>query len=290
MSEIFKWQNKAEAKKPAEPPADFLDLEFRSEAPLGSDSTVKTPRLRGSLSSRAEFDLELADPKVKAVLNTRTLPGEQLRFLRTRLGQLQRQRGIKKLLVTSSIPGEGKTFISCCLAAILAQEPGKRVLLLNADMRKPRTALNLGVERETDLIGLSHLLQHTHKLDESLLKSSGMDLFLLPSGQIPDNPSELLSSERLDQIIRETAELFDWIVIDSPPILNIADSARLAPLCDAVVMVVHANKTPAKLIQKSIQMIGKGSICGVVLNRTKMHPTSHYYYKYYSSKSDRGAK
>jgi capsular exopolysaccharide synthesis family protein len=290
MSEIFKWLNKAEIKKPVEPQGDILDLGFRSESSLDSDLNVEAPHIRGSLSSRTEFDLELADPKLKAALNTRTLPGEQLRFLRTRLGQLQRQQGIKKLLVTSSIPGEGKTFISCCLAGILAQEPGKRVLLLNADMRKPRTALNLGVERETDLIGLSHLLQRTHTLDESLLKSSGMDLFLLPSGQIPDNPSELLASENLDQIIRETAELFDWIVIDSPPVLNIADSARLAPLCDTVVMVVHANKTPAKLIQKSIQMIGKSSICGVVLNRTKMHPTSHYYYKYYSSKKERGAK
>jgi protein-tyrosine kinase len=290
MSELFKSLNKAGEKKPGYSSAHFFDPDLSPRASLDSGSPMETIHDREALLSRAEFDLNSADPKLKEVLDTKTLPGEQLRFLRTRLRQLQRQQGFKKLLITSSVPGEGKTFISCCLAGILAQEPGKRVLLIDADLRRPRTAANLGLQKETDLMGLSHLLQHTGTLEEALLKTSGIDLFFLPSGRAPENPSELLASDNLDQILQVSSELFDWIVIDSPPVLNIADSTRLAPLCDTVILVVHANQTPAKLVQKSIQMIGKDHICGIVMNRTKIHSNSRYYYKYYSSKSGRGPK
>jgi protein-tyrosine kinase len=290
MSEFFKGLNKAGEKRPGYSSAHVFDPDLRPRASLDSSSQMETMPDREALFSQTEFDLERADPKLKEVLNTKTLPGEQIRFLRTRLSQLQRQHGYKKLLITSSVPGEGKTFISCCLAGILAQEPGKRVLLINADLRRPRTAANLGLRNETELIGLSHLLQHTGSLEEALLKSSGIDLFFLPSGKAPENPSELLASDNLERILQVSAELFDWVVIDSPPVLNIADSTRLAPLCDTVILVVHANQTPAKLVQKSIQMMGKDSICGIVMNRTKLHPTSRYYYKYYSSKNGRGTK
>jgi protein-tyrosine kinase len=290
MSELFKWLNKAEEKKPGYSPARVFDPDLRPRASRDSGSPMDTIPDRESFFGRAEFNLERADSKLKEVLDTKTLPGEQLRFLRTRLSQLQRQHGFKKLLITSSVPGEGKTFISCCLAGILAQEPGKRVLLIDADLRRPRTAHNLGLEKETELMGLSHLLQHTGTLEEALLKSSSTDLFFLPSGRAPENPSELLASDNLERILQVSAELFDWIVVDSPPVLNIADSTRLAPLCDTVILVVQANQTPAKLVQKSIQMMGKDHICGIVMNRTKIHPTSRYYYKYYSSQNGRGKK
>jgi protein-tyrosine kinase len=290
MSELFKWLNKAGEKKPGYSSAHVFDPDLRPRSSIDQNLPFESIPDRDALFGRTEFDLKHADPKFREVLDTKTLPGEQLRFLRTRLSQLQRQHGFKKLLITSSVPGEGKTFISCCLAGILAQEPGKRVLLINADMRRPRTAATLGLKNETDLIGLSHLLQHTGTLEEALLKSTSMDLFFLPSGKAPENPSELLASDNLDRILQVSAELFDWIVVDSPPVLNIADSTRLAPLCDTVILVVQANQTPAKLVQKSIQMMGKDSICGIVMNRTRIHPTSRYYYKYYSSKNERGQK
>jgi len=290
MSELFKWLNKSGEKRPGYSSAHVFDPDLRPRTMLDSGSPMETIPDRDALFSGTEFDLGNADLKLKEVLDTRTLPGEQLRFLRTRLSQMQRQRGYKKLLITSSVPGEGKTFIACCLAGILAQEPGKRVLLINADLRRPRTAQNFGLKRETELMGLSHLLQQTGTLEEALLKSSSIDLFYLPSGKAPENPSELLASDNLDRILHVASELFDWIVVDSPPVLNIADSTRLAPLCDTVILVVHANMTPAKLVQKTIQMIGKDAICGIVMNRTKIHPTSRYYYKYYSSTNARGTK
>jgi len=86
----------------------------------------------------------------------------------------------------------------------------------------------------------------------------------------------------LEQAIQEMVEQFDWIIIDSPPILNIADPMRLAPLCDTVLMVVRASETPVKMIQKSVQILGKNLICGIVMNRMQTSTASRYYYHYYS--------
>jgi Mrp family chromosome partitioning ATPase len=117
-----------------------------------------------------------------------------------------------------------------------------------------------------------------------------MELYYLPPGEIPQNPSELLASSNLEQVIRETADLFDWVIIDSPPVLNVADPAHLAPLCDTVLLIVRANKTPAKLIQKAIETIGRNHICGILMNRMNLKRTSRYYYKYYYKKSGLPAK
>ncbi len=290
MSELFKWLGKAEAKKPGIPPIHVLDSELQTVSAPSHNPDIPSSEAalaQTTLSSRDSFNLELADQRIKIVLNAQTFPGEQFRFLRTRLGQLQHQHGFKKLLITSSLPGEGKTFISCCLAAILAQEPGKRVLLIDADLRMPRTARNLGVEKGSELPGLSDILKSTHRINEALLSSSSMDFFYIPSGRIPANPSELLASENLEQTIRETSELFDWIIIDSPPVLNFADSTRLASLCDAVLMVVRANSTPAQIIQKSLQVVGKSLVCGIIMNRVQNLRVSRYYYHYYAANGRR---
>jgi capsular exopolysaccharide synthesis family protein len=290
MSELFKWLSKPEGKRASNRSAQVFDIGVQAEQSYDSAIPMETAYIKAAVPSQAEFDLQLADPKMKSILNAGTMAGEQFRILRARLSLLQRQKGIKKLLITSCLPGEGKTFIACCLAGTLAQEPGKRVLLIDADLRMPRTAKVLGLGSENEFVGLAQILQRTHKLKESLLKLSGMDLFYLPTGEIPQNPSELLSSDNLERIIKETVELFDWVIIDSPPVLNVADPAHLAPLCDEVLMVIHANKTPAKLIQKAIETIGKNHICGILMNRAHTSHTSRYYYKYYDTNNGKGSK
>jgi len=177
--------------------------------------------------------------------------------------------------------------VSCCLAPILAQEPGKRVILVDADMRRPSTGYNYGLEGK-GYLGLSQVLQSTHKLSEVLLNSSSIGMSYLPAGQTPVNPSELLSSDSLDRLIRDMVGLFDWIIIDSPPVLSFADATRIASLCDTVLLVVGANSTPVKLVQKSIQMLGSNAITGIVLNRAQnLHPSRGYYYRYYSDAGQR---
>jgi Mrp family chromosome partitioning ATPase len=130
-------------------------------------------------------------------------------------------------------------------------------------------------------------LQGSRGFEESILCSSSQDLFYLPPGPIPDNPSELLASANLERAIQEMADLFDWIIFDSPPVLTVADTMRMASLCDGVLMVVLANKSPAKMVQKAIQMVGKSHLCGIVMNRVQKTPSSRYYYHYYAEDGHR---
>jgi capsular exopolysaccharide synthesis family protein len=284
MSELFKWLKKTEAQSRGLETA-VSSIEVASPQPNQTEEPVAALQVapkRPFVQSREKFDLELADARLRVVLDHRTMPGEQFRFLRAKLSQLRRQHQLKSLLVTSSVPGEGKTFTACCLAGILAQEPGKRVLLVDADLRKPKASQNLGITDTEKPSGLAQILQGTKCLEETLLSSSSMDFFFLPAGEEPDNPSELLASANLDQTFKRMTELFDWIVVDSTPVLTLADPARLATLCDGVLMVVHANKTSAKMAQKAIQMIGKELVLGVILNRVKHMNPSRYYHHYYS--------
>ncbi len=281
MSELFSLFKKTEAQKRSVNPLRGPGTAGLEKEVLDTGSEVAVTSAPTLIPSQSKFDLELADSRIKAVLDSRTLPGEQFRFLRARLGQLQRQHGIKKLLITSSLPGEGKTFTACCLAGILAQEPGKRVLLIDADLRKPCAAQNLGLYEREQPGGLSRILAGSMSLEEALLSSSTMDFFFLPAGPEAANPSELLASNNLERVIQQVNQLFDWVVVDSPPVLTLADPSRLAPLCDAVLMVVQANKTPSKLILKAVQMVGRDLVCGVVMNRVLNLQSSRYYRHYY---------
>jgi capsular exopolysaccharide synthesis family protein len=183
--------------------------------------------------------------------------------------------------VTSSVPAEGKTFTACCLAGVFAQEPGRRVLLIDADLRKPGAGHQLGMNEIGPPEGLSQVLRGTKVAEDILLSSSKMDFFLLPAGPVPEDPAELLSSPSLELTIQRLSQLFDWVVIDSPPVISLADATLLAPLCDAVLLVVRAGKTPSKLIKQSVERIGREKICGLVINRSRKFRSSGYYYRYY---------
>ena len=233
------------------------------------------------------FDLSAADRQIRNILDPLTMVGEQFRMLRSKLELMQRHRGIKTLLVTSSIPREGKTFTACGLAGVIAQEPGKRVILIDADMRKPKSGSDLGINGLSMAAGLSQVLRGEAGFHEMLLNSTNLEFYFLPSGPLPPNPSELLSSPALERTIKSAAESFDWVIIDSPPALSLADATLIVPVCDAVLLVVHANATPTKLISDAIQRIGREKICGVVMNRLKHIQSSRYYYRYYHGSSEK---
>lgn len=228
-----------------------------------------------------KFDLANAGPQLKVALDPLTIVGEQFRLLRTKLGMLKKQNGIKTILVTSSVPEEGKTFSASSLAGVFAQEPGKRVVLIDCDMRKPQSGRNLGIHSLSDHKGLSEILEGNIGISDTLFKSMDSEFYFLPSGPLPPNPTELLSSPILEQTIKSAVEKFDWVVIDSPPVLALSDASLLFPLCDAVILVIRANSTPSKLVKNTIERIGKDKICGIVINRQKQGYSSRYYYKNY---------
>jgi capsular exopolysaccharide synthesis family protein len=205
---------------------------------------------------------------------------EEFRTLRSRLYHLREKMTLKKLLVTSALPKEGKSFASANLAQVLVRQHGRRVLLIDADLRGPRLHLMLGTAASP---GLSDYLQG--KSDEfSIMQRGPMEnLFLIPSGDQIPNPAELVANGRLKFLLQRVEALFDWIIIDSPPAVPVSDASVLAKTCDGVLMIVRSNATPIDMARRAREEFPDQALVGVVLNGTDRDsiPYSRYYYEEY---------
>jgi capsular exopolysaccharide synthesis family protein len=298
MSEIFDFLKKTESERRKESPVPE-QMNAVPVAEFGNDNTQpkEEPRVfeepapaEVEIVKTDSFDLSASSSQILSVLDPRTLVGEQFRLLRSKLSIMQKQRGIKTILVTSTVPEEGKTFTAFGLAGVMAQEPGKRVVLIDADMRKAGSGGEYGLNGSIGISGLSEVLRGDVEFRKALITSKNPELYFLSSGPLPSNPSELLSTPKMEKILKEASELFDWIVIDSPPILSLVDATQIAHLCHAVLLVVRANSTPSKLVQEAANRVGRERICGLVMNRQKYNHSSRYYYGYYKSGSKHSKK
>lgn len=210
---------------------------------------------------------------------------EEFRVLRSRLYQMQEKTGLKKLLVTSALPKEGKSFISANLAQVLCHRNGRRALLVDADLRAPNLHHMFGIESSP---GLSEYLRG-EKDEFSVIHGGPMDgLFTVPAGSLVRNPAELATNGRLKDLFARVENLFDWIIIDSPPV-PVAETGLLATYCDGVIMVVRAESTPFHIARKARRELEERFIVGVILNGIDPYnsPYTHYYYNYYSANKDK---
>jgi protein-tyrosine kinase len=205
---------------------------------------------------------------------------EEFRTLRSRLYHAREKMTLKKLLVTSALPKEGKSFTAANLAQVLVRQHGRRVLLIDADLRGPRLHLMLGT---TAAPGLSDYLQG--RADEFAIMQRGQmeNLFLIPSGDEISDPAELVANGRLKILLQRVEPLFDWIIIDSPPAVPVSDASVLAKACDGVLMVVRSHATPADMARRAREEFPDQALVGVVLNGTDSEsvPYSRYYYQAY---------
>ena len=203
---------------------------------------------------------------------------EGFRTLRSRLTQLREKQPLKRLLISSALPGEGKTFVSANLAQAFVRQKGHRVLLIDTDLRLPQVHTALGAPATP---GLSDYLRG--KADEfSILQHGPLEnLFFIPGGSTVSDPAELVASPKLKFLLDRMSPAFDWVILDSPPAVPVADASILAGLCDGVVLVVEAASTPVEMAQKARSEFRDRQILGVVLNR--VHPRDSYgSYAYYS--------
>jgi capsular exopolysaccharide synthesis family protein len=187
--------------------------------------------------------------------------------------------GAKSVVVTSTAPSEGKTVVSTNLAVGLAQA-GQRVLLIDADMRRPRVHDVLGVAQEP---GLSNVLVGTERMRAALVATSVPGLHVLPAGHIPPNPAELLGSPRYLEILDELGQTFPWIVIDAPPVLAVTDAAVAANRATGVLFVVGAEMTPYRNARLAVEQLqaARARFIGAVLNRVDVQRQAYYYAPYY---------
>ncbi|PIV15374.1 MAG: hypothetical protein COS43_02695 [Gallionellales bacterium CG03_land_8_20_14_0_80_55_15] len=200
----------------------------------------------------------------------------------------------KTLVVTSSVPGEGKSTVAIDLA--LAHAQTKRVLLIDADMRRPSIAKVLGLNNTHP--GLSMLVLGMEKLENCVYKIEGSTLDVLTAGSIPPNPLELLLSEKFKALLVELGEKYDTIIIDSPPVQLVSDAVVLASMATGVIFVLKADATPFQLARRAIFTLQRGGavMFGVVLNKANFRNEEYYggygkynYHSYYGADEDKSA-
>jgi protein-tyrosine kinase len=191
------------------------------------------------------------------------IAAEQFRTLRSRLYQLRDRQPLKTILITSAAAGEGKTFIATNLAQSLARQQGCKVLLIDGDLRSPGLHAALGAPLTP---GLSDYLKGTASDTAIVQRGAGDLLGLIPAGSHTEDASELLANGRLKLLLDKLAPIFDWVIIDSPPVLPVSDALILADCSDGVVPVVRSAFTDLDRAQKACQELNAKNLLGVVLN------------------------
>jgi protein-tyrosine kinase len=202
---------------------------------------------------------------------------EEFRTLRSRLYQIREKMPLKRLLVTSAMPKEGKSFVAANLAQVLVRQHGRRVLVIDADLRNPGLHRHLGTSSSP---GLSEYLMGECDEFSCLQRGSMENLFFLPAGRMVPGASELLANGRLKLLLQRVEPLFDWIILDSAPVIPVSDSTIVAAACDGVLMVVRSGVTPSTLAKRAREEFPDKLLLGVVLNGTshdKMARSKYYY-------------
>ena len=215
---------------------------------------------------------------------------EIFRTLRTNIQFMTSNNGLKTLLVTSSVPGEGKSWVSSNLILAFAQE-GKKVLIIDSDMRKGRLHTLFDIERKP---GLSNYLSGMIEVEDkdnvlNCIKQTKIEnLYVMPTGDVPPNPSELLVSEKLDMLLKQVENIFDIVIFDGTPSLIVTDSIILARKVDATLIVTAHKKTKmgdVEKIKKAIENVG-GKIAGIVINKIPISAKKYENSYYYGNKSN----
>lgn len=204
---------------------------------------------------------------------------EALRAIRTSIIFSSADDSARAIVITSTAPGEGKTLVSTNMAVALAHT-GQRTIIIDGDMRRPRTHEVFDRPQEP---GLSNVLVGTARLRDAVRLTSVPNLYLLPAGHIPPNPAELLGSARYLELLDELRQEYDWVLIDAPPVMAVTDAAVLANSASGVVFVVGAEMTSRRNALAAIEQLtaARAKFIGAVLNRVDLQRHSYYYAPYY---------
>lgn len=203
---------------------------------------------------------------------------ESYRMLRTNIQFSSFDNDMSTILVTSSAPFEGKSTVSSNLALAIA-ESGKRVLLIDCDLRRPSIHKKFKISNK---IGLSNLLKSEYKFDEAAQKYTD-NMYVLTSGTIPPNPAEMLSSRKMKLFLDEARKNFDFTILDTPPVVSVTDAQALSTMVEGVLLVVSSGEAEIPEVQKAIELLRnvKANILGTVVNKLKSNEAGYKYFRYY---------
>jgi capsular exopolysaccharide synthesis family protein len=220
---------------------------------------------------------------IVALTDPNSLGAEKFRALVTRLDYLRKQQKLKSFQVTSSVINEGKTLVAGNTAVTLAKYSGSKTLLIEGDLHRPTLAALLGL---SELHGLSHWwVGQDHELAQFVHRLNDMPLWFLSAGKPCDRPSDILRSARFVKAFTQLASQFEWIVVDSTPMLPIVDVNLWSRLVDGTLLVVREGLTPVKALKKGLQALDHPKLLGVVVNEVSGSDQANYDGQYYGTKS-----
>src|SRR5678816_1746486 len=268
--------------------AHTADVPGGSALPGGIASRDAGATLGAAEATRAAgfvtFDVSPSrvEPHLIAVSQPRSAYTEKYRELRTKLLQASERTQMRAIVVTSAGIAEGKTLTALNLAWLLAQTDGVRALVIDSDLRRPCATDYLGIDAKE---GLSEVLGGQLSLEDAIVRLEPSGLYLLPGGRPRDDVAELLSGPSYGRILNEVRRMFDYIIIDAPPLGIFSDASVLMQRADGGILVVRAGKTRYSTVDKLLDQMPKEKLLGVVLNRTEEQPeaASYYYaHRYYN--------
>ena len=240
---------------------------------------VEAPKQMLPLKAQIEKLVAFLTPPV---LDPNIIAMEQCRVLRTRVWEVMKARKVKSVLVTSAIPEEGKTVLAVNLAFALAQLEGVRVLLVDADLRKPSVGNFLKMSPPK---GLGNFLRDEASFSEVCWRVNS-NLDVVPSLPTMENSAELLHGSRMQAFLQEATRNYEVVLVDAAPLIPVADTQVLAPLLDGALLAARAHSTPAELVKQSADMLGS-KLLGTILNGAKRPPQSRYYTGYLGKSTKR---
>ena len=285
MSHIFDALQRSEAERTGGEPSSFsvaTELlrvaEQKIHAPaVNVSAPVAVLAPMESLEQFPSLPVMIPSPnRLVSISEQESLAAEKFRFLAVRLRTLQQSRPLKKILITSTMPEEGKSTVSANLACTLARRKQQKTLLLEGDLRRPTLARQFGLP---PVPGLCEWLQG-EKETVNIYRLESLGFWILPAGSTPQNPLELMQSGKLSPLMEQLTGWFDWIIIDSPPVLPLADTSMWARVADGILMVTRKGTTQKKQLLRGLEALEKSKLLGALVNGSTDAVHSDYYQRY----------
>jgi protein-tyrosine kinase len=299
MSNIFEALQRAETERSggslptnADSVADLLQKveqeidrkQSLSELPLSANRESPDP---GSfVSAKVLLPALAADARLVCLTDQGSLATEKFRVLGLKLRHMRERRKLKRIVITSSIPEEGKSLIAANLALNQSRSRILNTVLIDGDLRRPELARRFGFNR--NLPGLSEVLRGERQLSEVVYRLEGTGLRFIPAGVTPENPIEVMQAGRMQPLLEQLETFFDWIIIDTPPVLPLADTPLWMKLADGVLLVTREGVCEKKQLERAMEVIDRSTMLGVVVNSCSSNEQKYYYARYGTAANDEG--
>jgi capsular exopolysaccharide synthesis family protein len=294
MSHIFEALQRAEAErsggsmpKNADSVADLLQKveeeidrkQSLSQLPLSAH--LESPKPGSFVSAKVLLPALAADARLVCLTDQGSLAAEKFRVLGLKLRHMRERRKLKRIVITSSVPEEGKSLIAANLALNQSRSKILNTVLIDGDLRRPELARRFGFNRS--LPGLSEVLRGECQLSEVVYKLEGTGLRFIPAGVTPENPIEVMQAGRLQPVLEQLETFFDWIIIDTPPVLPLADTPLWMKLADGVLLVTREGVCEKKQLERTVEVIDRSTMLGMVVNSCHSNEQKYYYSRYGSA-------